>query len=85
MTSCLPARREEVVAPPPDPPSTTLAASPRGILQRCLKRSDLWALPALGTGHTASVYKMRLRADPYRSQITLYLAYSVYCERLRSI
>ena len=36
-------------------------------------RSDLWALPALGTPGTASVYKMRLRADPHRSQITLTL------------
>ena len=52
---------------PPDGDATTLAQA--GIYNAVL-RSDLWARPALGTGHTASVYKMRLRADPYKSQIT---------------
>ena len=51
MTSCLPARREEVVAPPPDPP----LHHPRPGIYNAVSRSDLWALPALGTGHRLGI------------------------------
>ena len=68
MTSCLPARREEVVAPPPDPPpTTTLAQGFTTLSQGPTCASGLCLRSAPGT---ASAYKMRLRADPYRSQIT---------------
>jgi len=56
MTSCLPARRhagtrEEVVALPPDPS----LHHPRPGIYNAVLRSDLWALPALGTGHRLGV------------------------------
>ena len=51
MTSCLPARREEVGAPPPDRP----LHHPRPGIYDAVLRSDLWALPALGTGHRLGI------------------------------
>ena len=51
MTSCLPARREEVGAPPPDRP----LHHPRPGIYNAVLRSDLWALPALGTGHRLGI------------------------------
>ena len=51
MTSCLPTRREEVVAPPPDRP----LHHPRPGIYNAVLRSDLWALPALGTGHRLGI------------------------------
>ena len=51
MTSCLPTRREEVGAPPPDRP----LHHPRPGIYNAVLRSDLWALPALGTGHRLGI------------------------------